>query len=124
MECSSISTRLAVAIATAPPEPPSPMTTAMSGTPSARQRSVARAVGMACNLRLLPGRQPGVGIDQRLLRLLLQPRDLFGDRYRAVVLDVEGLEVGHLALELGDRLLEIEIGANGEGSVHQLVCLG
>src|SRR5262245_49449907 len=78
------------------------------------------AVGMAGNLRLLPGRQLGIGVDQRLLRLLLQLGDLLGDRHRAVLLAVQRLEIGDLALELGDRLLEVEIGANGYGTAQQL----
>ena len=44
-----------------------------------------RPLGMARDLRLLPGRELGVGVDQRLLRLLLELRDLVGDRDRAVV---------------------------------------
>ena len=38
----------AVAIATAPPDPPSPVITAISGTPSDKQRSVERAMASAC----------------------------------------------------------------------------
>ena len=47
MACSSISTVLQLAIATAPPDPPSPMTTATLGTPSDRQQSVERAMASA-----------------------------------------------------------------------------
>src|SRR5216683_340724 len=45
--CSSISTRLAVAIAIAPPEPPSPRINATLGTPRLRQVSVERAMASA-----------------------------------------------------------------------------
>jgi hypothetical protein len=34
-------------MATAPPEPPSPITTAISGTPMRRQQSVDRAIASA-----------------------------------------------------------------------------
>ena len=44
MACSIISTRLAVAIAMAPPEPPSPRISARLGTPRLRQASVERAL--------------------------------------------------------------------------------
>ena len=82
-----------------------------------------RPVGMPRDLRLLPGRELGVGIDQRLVRLLLQPRHFLRDRDRIVVA-VDGLEVGDLALEFGDRLLEIEVGADGDGSIHQSFLAG
>jgi len=36
------------------PEPPSPMTTAMMGTPMARQQSVERAMASACPLSSAP----------------------------------------------------------------------
>ena len=77
-------------------------------------------VGMAGDLCLLPGREFGVGVDQRLLRLLLQPRHLIGDRY-GVIVTVDGLQLGNLALELRNRLLEVEIGANSDRTIHQLV---
>src|SRR6516225_5472777 len=47
MACSSIRTRLAVAMAIAPPEPPSPRMTATFGTPRERQVSVERAIASA-----------------------------------------------------------------------------
>ncbi len=78
-----------------------------------------RPVRVARDLRLLPGGELGVGIDQRLVRLLLQPRHLLGDR-DGVVVAVDGLELGDLALELGDRLLEVEIGTDGDRAIHQL----
>ncbi len=48
MACSSIRMRLAVAMATAPPDPPSPITTVMIGTPTSRHLSVERAMASAC----------------------------------------------------------------------------
>src|ERR1700741_482812 len=44
MACSSMITRLAVAMAMAPPEPPSPMIAATLGTPMSRHISVERAI--------------------------------------------------------------------------------
>ena len=45
--CSSMATWLAVAMAIAPPEPPSPMMSAMFGVPRAMQASVERAMASA-----------------------------------------------------------------------------
>jgi len=47
MACSNISTRLAVVIAIAPPDMPSPVTIATLGTPNDRQASVERAIASA-----------------------------------------------------------------------------
>ena len=74
-----------------------------------------RPVGMARDLRLLPRRELGVGVDEGLLRLLLQLRHLLGDGHGIVVAAVDGLELGDLAFQLGDRLLEVQIGADGGG---------
>src|SRR6185436_16053557 len=71
-----------------------------------------RPLGMTCNLGLLPGRELGVGIDQRRAGLLFELLDLIRDRYRPL-LAFHGAQLGDLAFQLGDRLLEIEIGADG-----------
>src|SRR5918911_234738 len=68
MACPSTSTRFAVAIAMAPPEPPSPMMTATFGTPRLRQRSVARAMASACprsSAPTPPPRRAPRRVDQR-----------------------------------------------------------
>ncbi len=79
-----------------------------------------RPVGMARYLRLLPRRELGVSVDQRLLRLLLELRHLVSNGGRPIVA-VERLQVGNLALQLGDRLLEVEIGAHCYGAIHSCV---
>ena len=48
IEFSSIKTVLPVPIATAPPEPPSPIITATIGTPSDKQHSVVFAIASDC----------------------------------------------------------------------------
>ena len=55
-------TLFAVAMATAPPEPPSPITTATLGTPSERQASVERAIASAWPRASAstPGKAPAV----------------------------------------------------------------
>ena len=68
-----------------------------------------RPLRMARHQRLLPRRQIGVEIVQRLRRLVLDPRDLLADvaagrRQRAQFID--------LGFEFGDGLFEIEIGAH------------
>jgi len=71
-----------------------------------------RPIGMPRHLGLLPRRELGVGVDQRLLRLVLELRHLFGDG-RGTIVAVDRPELGDLAFELGDRLFEIVIGADG-----------
>jgi len=78
---------------------------------------------VAGHLGLLPRGELGVGVRQRLVRLLLQPRHLLGDGDRVVVA-VDSLEVGDLALKLRHRLLEIKIGAHVDGSIHSLLAGG
>src|SRR5215467_8715824 len=77
-------------------------------------------VGMARHLRLLPGRQLRIGVGKGLLRLLLKLGDLLGNA-RGTLIDVDRPKFGDLAFELGDRLLEVEIGAHGCGTVHGCV---
>ena len=79
-----------------------------------------RPVGMARDLRLLPGRELGIGVDERLMRLLLQLRRPLRRWRRNRRPPLERPELGDLALELGDRLLEIEIGANGRQRTIEL----
>ena len=69
-----------------------------------------RPLRMARDQGLLPRRQIGVEIAQRLRGLVLDPRNLFADvaagrRERAQFID--------LGVEFGDGLFEIEITAHG-----------
>ena len=70
-----------------------------------------RPVGMAGDLRLLPGRQLGVDVGERLAGARLQPGDLVIDGDR-VALVAERAQLLDLALEIGDRLFEIEVAAH------------
>ena len=68
-----------------------------------------RALRMARHQRLLPRRQIGVEVGQRLRRLVLDARDLIADvaaggRQRAQLVD--------LGLEFGDGFFEVEIAAH------------
>src|SRR5262249_13692366 len=69
------------------------------------------ALGMARDLRDLPCVELAVNLLGERLAFLLEPRDLFGDVQRRIVLDETQLV--DLRLELGDRLLEIQ-----EGRLH------
>src|SRR5262249_10884620 len=71
-----------------------------------------RSLGMAGDLGLLPGRELGIEILERLRRLRLQAGDLLADGGRAVAC-LERAQLIGLALELGHRLFEIEIAAHG-----------
>ncbi len=62
---------------------------------------------MARNERLLPGRQLGVRVGQRRLRLLLKFRDLVRD-LRTLAVGLEGLQLRNLVFEFEDGLLEVE----------------
>jgi hypothetical protein len=69
-----------------------------------------RALGVARHQGLLPRRQVGVELAQRLRRLALDPGNLVADvaagrRERAQFVD--------LGFEFGDGFFEIEIGAHG-----------
>ena len=70
-----------------------------------------RTLGMAGDLRLLPGRQLGIGLFQGLLGLGLELGEFLLDRHGAL-LGRERLQLGDLAFELRDRFFEIEIGAH------------
>ena len=66
---------------------------------------------MAGDLGLLPGRQLAVDLLQRLRRLGLQPGDLLADGDRVAFL-LQRTQFLHLALQVGDRFLEIEVAAH------------
>ncbi len=74
-------------------------------------------LGMARDKRLLPRRELGVGVDQSGARLLLQLLDLLRDRDLALVV-FERAQLGDLAFELGDGLLEVEIGSDGNRAIQ------
>ncbi len=65
-----------------------------------------RPLGMARDLRLLPGVELGVGLAQQLLGARLEARDLVGEVEVAAVGQMAQLL--DLALELADRLLELQ----------------
>src|SRR5216684_1187369 len=124
-------TRLPIPIASAPPLPPSPVTTATIGVRSAaiarRFRAVAsvepvaveldevleeeldevarvRAPGVAGELRPLPGRQARVGLLALSQEPLLELRDLVADPRRVLF----GLERRDPVLQLEQRCLEVK----------------
>ena len=70
-----------------------------------------RPVRVAGDLRLLPGREPGVDVGKRLVGPRFQAVDLLVDG-DGVTLVAERLELLDLALEVGNRLFEVEIGAH------------
>ncbi len=70
-----------------------------------------RTLGVAGDLRLLPGRELRVGLFQGLLGFAFELGKLLLDRHGAL-LGRERLQLGDLAFELGDRFFEIEIGAH------------
>ena len=73
---------------------------------------ILQAVGsirMAGNLRFLPRRQAGIDIRKRLIRLALQPADFFVNRNGIAFLG-DGAQFLDLALKIGNRLFEVEIG--------------
>ena len=77
-----------------------------------------RALDMARHLDPLPRRQLGVGRAQQPLHLVLQAHDFVGDVYIAGVGQVP--ELGNLAFQLRDRLLEIEIRRHSRSGVARL----
>src|SRR2546427_96295 len=112
-------------IASAPPLPPSPVTTARIGVRRAAISRRLRAIASACprssapspgeapgvsmnvmtgQLRALPGRQAGVGLLTHAGEPLLELRDLVA-RLRQTLL---GLEGGDARLHLEQRLLEVK----------------
>ena len=68
-------------------------------------------LGMAGDLRLLPRRELGIEVLERLRRLGLQAGDLLADCGRAVA-GLQRAQFLELGLELGHRLFEIEIAAH------------
>ena len=73
---------------------------------------------MAGDLRLLPGRQLGVEVAQRLRAPCLEPADLVGDG-DGVALGLQRAQLLDLGLELGHRLFEVEIGAHCDGTISR-----
>ena len=70
-----------------------------------------RPLGMAGDLGLLPGRELGIEVLERLRGLGLEAGDLLADRGRAVA-GLERAQFLDLGLELGHRLFKIEITAH------------
>ncbi len=68
-----------------------------------------RALRMARHQRLLPWRQIGIEVGQRLRRLVLDPPDLIGDVAARGHKRAQFVELG---IELGDGLFEVEIAAH------------
>ena len=77
-----------------------------------------RALGVAGDLRLLPGGELGIGLHQRRLRLGLELGELLLDG-DGVLLGGERLELGDLALQLGNGLFEIEISTHAAWTALQ-----
>ncbi len=71
-----------------------------------------RPLWVAGDLCLLPGRELSIGIEERRPRLLLELLNLFGNRHAPS--PSRAFSSRDLAFELGYRLLEVEIGANGD----------
>src|SRR6202043_3686781 len=67
--------------------------------------------GMARDLGLLPGRQLGIEVFQRLQRLRLEPHDLLADR-DAVAARLDRAQFLDLGFEFRHRLFEVEIAAH------------
>src|SRR5690606_4052504 len=65
-----------------------------------------RPLGMSGNLNLLPRAELGIGLPEQAVGLRFEPRHLVGDVEIAGVREMA--ELLDLALELGDRPLEIE----------------
>ena len=70
-----------------------------------------RPLGVAGDLRLLPGGQLGIGLLQSFARLGFELGKLLLDGH-GVLLGGERFELGDLAFKLGNRLFEIEISAH------------
>ena len=70
-----------------------------------------RPVDVARHLRFLPRREPAVGLVEQRFELALQAADLLGDVQVGGA--AEMAELGDLAFEIGDRLLEVEKGPHG-----------
>src|SRR5262249_3711695 len=76
-----------------------------------------RPLGMAGNLGLLPRRELGVEILECLRRLGFEAGDLLADGGGAVR-RLERAQLLDLSLELGHRLLEVEVAAHRAGGQH------
>ena len=70
-----------------------------------------RPLRMAGDLRLLPRRQLGVEVAQRLRRLGFEPADVVGDVGR-VAAGLHRAQFLDLGLELGHRFFKVEIAAH------------
>jgi hypothetical protein len=70
-----------------------------------------RPLGVAGDLRFLPRAELRISLFKRLARLCLKLRQFLLDRDRALVRG-ERLQLGNLALKLGNGFLEIEIGTH------------
>ena len=68
-----------------------------------------RPLRMPRHLRLLPRREPGIELLERLRRLAFDAADLVGDRVAVAVERAQFLDLG---LELGHRFFKIEIAAH------------
>ncbi len=68
-----------------------------------------RSLRVAGDQRLLPGRQIGIKLDERLRRLFLDPRDFLADVGPA---SGQGTQFVYLGVEFGDGFFEIQIGAH------------
>ena len=111
-----------------PRKRPKPPTMASSSpnlrSPASETKSVINApdiveamgpFGMAGDLRLLPGRELGVEILERLRRLGLEAGNLLADGGGAVA-GLERAQLLGLGLELGHGLLEVEVAAHRAAS--------
>ena len=70
-----------------------------------------RALRVARDLRLLPRREGRVEVGERLGRPRLQPHHLLADG-RRVAVEVQGPELVHLGVDVGDGLFEVEVVAH------------
>jgi hypothetical protein len=70
-----------------------------------------RPLRMAGDLGLLPRRQLGIEVAERLCRLGLQPGDLVGD-VGGVIARLHGAQFLGLGFKLGHRLFEVEVTAH------------
>ena len=70
-----------------------------------------RPLGMARHLRLLPGRELGIELLERLRGLGLEAGNLLADGDR-VLAGLERAQLLDLGLELGHRLFEVEVAAH------------